>query len=167
MRGPAGCGVESSINQMKSISTMKHIIRTLHRFTALILFTVILAFAGSPAFATDLNYTTLPQTGDSDLVRTNKVQAVQTAASNLYTNITTAATTTVKTGSGVIERITVNTGGASSIWVAYDNTAGSGTKIATGSSATQTTLTYNCRFATGLTIVTSTGTPADITVVYR
>ena len=142
---------------------MKKLIKHL---TAFAVFAAVLLLPVA-AFATDNTYTTLPQQADSELLMLHKVQAAQVGASNKYANITTATTTTVKTGSGIIERLVVNTGGASSVWVLYDNTAGSGTKIASGSSATQISLPYGARFATGLTLVTSTGTPADITVVYR
>jgi len=79
------------------------------------------------------------------------------------------ATTTVKSGAGVLRSITINTKGASAnTMTVYDNTAGSGTKIAvidsTGGAAT---LTYNVAFATGLTIVSATGTGADYTVSYE
>lgn len=131
---------------------MKTNMKKLSQFIVSLLLIVCLLAAFSPG--ANAVYTTLPTT--SDVGQYNK-----------FTNITTATTTTVKSGSGVLDRIIVNTGGASSVWVAYDNTAGSGTKIASGSSATQIVLGYNCRFGTGLTIVTVTGTPADITVIYR
>lgn len=123
---------------------------------------VILAFAVA-AMAADLTYTTLPQDNDSALVLSNK--AATAAASNKYSNITTATTTAVKSGSGIVERIVVNKVGSSSTVTVYDNTAGSGTKIATINSDSLGTYHYGCRFGTGLTVVT-VGTP-DVTVVYR
>lgn len=80
-----------------------------------------------------------------------------------YTNIATATTTTVKTGGGVLHLITINTTVASAITV-YDNTAGSGTKIATiaASPAIGSTFVYDVSFTTGLTIVTAGN--SDITV---
>lgn len=81
-----------------------------------------------------------------------------------FSNIATATTTTVKSGSGVLRRITVNTTAAGAITV-YDNTAGSGTKIATlPSSAVVGPYEYGVKFATGLTIVTAAA--SDITVAY-
>ena len=44
---------------------------------------------------------------------------------NDFSNITTATTTTVKTGTGILKSITVNTTAAGTI-IVYDNTAGSG-----------------------------------------
>lgn len=106
------------------------------------------------------------QSGDSALVIANKVAVAQSGA-NSYKNITTAATTAVKATAGVLERVIVNTAGAGSTITLYDNTAGSGTKIATMTSAAQGVLSFNCSFTTGLTAVTASGTPADITIIYR
>jgi hypothetical protein len=81
------------------------------------------------------------------------------------TNITTATTTTVKTGRGNLAKIVVNSTSAGSITV-YDNTAGSGTKITTlKASIAEGTYEYNCRFLVGLTIVT--GGASDITVIWE
>lgn len=81
-----------------------------------------------------------------------------------YTNISTATTTVVKSGSGVLGRITVNTTAAGTITI-YDNTAGSGTKIATlPASVAVGTYEYGVAFSTGLTIVTAGA--SDITVAY-
>jgi bifunctional ADP-heptose synthase (sugar kinase/adenylyltransferase) len=82
-----------------------------------------------------------------------------------YANITTATTTTVKTGAGKLAALIINATAAAAITI-YDNTAASGTKIATlKASVAEGSYLYNCQFATGLTIVTA-GTP-DITVIYR
>jgi hypothetical protein len=82
-----------------------------------------------------------------------------------YTNITTATTTTIKTGSGVLESITVNTTAAGTITI-YDSTTGSGTKIGTlKASVVEQTFNYDVSFVTGLTIVTAGA--SDITVSWR
>ena len=80
-------------------------------------------------------------------------------------NITTATTTVVKTGPGVLVSIVLNATNAGTITV-YDNTAGSGTKIATISAAAPAgaSFGYLCQFTTGLTIVTASAD--NITVVY-
>lgn len=86
-----------------------------------------------------------------------------------FQNITTSTTTTVKSGAGVLHIVNVNTlGTVASTTTVYDNTAGSGTKIATINSLTLSgPFQYDIAFATGLTLVT-TGTAApDITVSYR
>lgn len=82
-----------------------------------------------------------------------------------YNNISTATTTTVKSGVGVLHAITINTTAAGAITV-YDNTAGSGTKIATfPSSAVVGTYLFDVAFTTGLTIVTAAA--SNITVSYN
>lgn len=117
-----------------------------------------------------------PQTGDSALVISNKaaVAATTTAAKlttleagNSFVNITTATTTAVKASGGVLERIIVNTAGAGSTLTIYNNTAGSGAKVGTMTTAAQCSQTFNVACSTGITVVTASGTPADITVVYR
>lgn len=86
-------------------------------------------------------------------------------AYNNYQNITSAATTVVKSGAGTLERIIVNTTAAAIITI-YDNTAGSGTKIATiaASPVIGSNFVYGALFSTGLTIVTAGA--SDITVIY-
>ncbi len=85
-------------------------------------------------------------------------------------HISTATTTTVKSGAGVLHRIVIGTiVGAATITV-YDNTAGSGTVIgvltlpAAGAGDMPDSLEFNVAFATGLTLVTSGAT--DLTVAY-
>lgn len=89
-----------------------------------------------------------------------------TETSYQYNNISTATTTTVKSGTGVLHAITINTTAVAAITV-YDNTAGSGTKIATiaVSPPIGSTFRFDVAFATGLTIVTAGA--SDITVSYR
>jgi hypothetical protein len=80
-------------------------------------------------------------------------------------NITTATTTTVKSGTGILGGIFVNTTAAGTITV-YDSLTASGTKIATlKASIAEGAYLRNVSFATGLTIVT--GAASDITVSYR
>lgn len=82
-----------------------------------------------------------------------------------YTNIASATTTVVKSGTGILKAITVNTTAAGAITV-YANTAASGTKIATlKSSVAEGTYEFNVAFATGLTIVTAAA--SDVTVSWR
>ena len=81
------------------------------------------------------------------------------------TNIATAATTVVKTGPGVCVTVILNETNAGTITI-YDNTAGSGTKIATiaANVAAGTAFPYLCQFSTGLTVVTAGAD--DLTVTY-
>lgn len=83
-----------------------------------------------------------------------------------YNNITTATTTVVKTGVGVLHSITVNTTTAFAITV-YDNTSAAGTKIATiaASPVIGSTFIYDVAFKNGLTIVTAGA--SDLTVSYQ
>ena len=82
-----------------------------------------------------------------------------------YSNITTATTTTVKSGAGFLHAITINTTAAGAITI-YDNTAASGTKIGTlKASIGEQTFILNVSFGTGLTIVTAAA--SDVTVSYR
>jgi hypothetical protein len=92
------------------------------------------------------------------------------SAGFIFGNMTTATTTTFKSGAGVLHTITIGTLGtvASSVSI-FDNTAGSGTSIGILNSLTtgEGTYTFDVAFATGLTI-TTTGTVApNITVSYR
>lgn len=90
------------------------------------------------------------------------------APTSTYKNISSNATTVVKSGAGYLGTITINTKGATAnTATVYDNTAGSGTVIATiDTTGGAVTLTFNAKFATGLTVVTATGTAANITVCY-
>jgi hypothetical protein len=83
-----------------------------------------------------------------------------------YNNITTATTTLVKSGVGILNTITINTTAAATITI-FDSLTGSGTKIATiaASPTIGSTFDYDVAFATGLTIVTAGA--SDITVSYR
>lgn len=81
-----------------------------------------------------------------------------------YTNITTNTTTVVKTGLGALMGIHYNTPAGSGTVTVYDNTAGSGTKIATITKTTTGLVPLYVQFKTGLTVVTSAAD--DITVMW-
>lgn len=92
------------------------------------------------------------------------------AFSNNDTNITSATTTVIKSGSGTLVRITNNRKVANGVITIYDNTAASGTKIGTITNPatlldSAQTFEYGCGFVNGLTIVTSS--TDDITVIWR
>lgn len=107
---------------------------------------------------------------------------LKTEVRGSYINITTNATTVIKSTAGMFYGFTVNNNGfttAGTITV-YDNSAGSGTKIGTwvlaisppGTTVLATdyvpAVQLSVAFATGLTFVTATTAPAaDITVSYR
>lgn len=88
-----------------------------------------------------------------------------------FSNITTATTTTVKSGAGTFHKLCINTYAASATITIYNNTTATGTKILTITnpltllSEGPNCAIYDAYFSTGLTVVT-TGVQ-DITVVYR
>lgn len=98
---------------------------------------------------------------------------------NKYRNITGNTTVTVKSGNGVIRGITINDNTTGGSIIVYDNTAASGTRIATFQIATPsggllstsgqpspTYVTMAAEFTTGLTIVTSGSSSNNITIYY-
>jgi len=100
---------------------------------------------------------------------TNNVLKVEQRFS--YTNVATTATTVIKASAGFLHAIVINTPLATGSLTIYDNTAGSGTKIATitlpaALVSGAITLTYNCAFGTGLTIVGATAN-IDYTAIWR
>jgi hypothetical protein len=82
-----------------------------------------------------------------------------------YKNIAAAATTVIAGGPGRLSRIVVNGGTLTGTITVYDNTAASGTKIATigANQVVGYNFVYNCQFRVGLTVVTSAN--VDITVI--
>ena len=97
------------------------------------------------------------------------VHRMSTIEDYTYQNITTATTTTVKSGAGKARGILINKAVAAATITVYDNTAASGTKIGTitfgAALLTDPPLFWNlsCSFSTGFTIVTSGAT--DITAI--
>lgn len=88
---------------------------------------------------------------------------------NKSVNITGAATTVVKSGAGILRKVVFNKFVALGVATLYDNTAGSGTVLATitlpvALLSSNGSLEYNLNFATGLTVVTSVA--FDMTVIY-
>jgi len=84
-----------------------------------------------------------------------------------YNYISTATTTQVKSGSGILHKIVINTPLAGTIKL-IDNTAGSTVNIGTITMTADVkpyALEYNCRFSTGLRIITSVA--SDVTVIYQ
>lgn len=94
----------------------------------------------------------------------------QTRKGDNYTNILTATTTTIKSGKGVLVRVIVNKPVANGVITIYDNTAGSGTKIATITHAAtllqgEGSIEFGVQFTVGLTVVT--GSTDDVTFVWQ
>lgn len=86
------------------------------------------------------------------------------ALTGAYLNMTASATTVIKSGAGVLFAVIVNNPGTTITLTLYDNTAASGTKLATIALTASANLQYGLNFGTGLTAVLS-GT-ADVTIVY-
>lgn len=86
----------------------------------------------------------------------------------LAVNISTNTTTLVKSGAGILSSIAINTKGASSnTATVYDSLTGTGTILAViDTTASIGTIQYNLKFSIGLTVVTATGTAANLTVMY-
>jgi hypothetical protein len=81
------------------------------------------------------------------------------------TYISTATTTTVKSGKGNLARIVITETAAGAITI-YDNTAASGTILAAfKASVVEGSYTFGLRFQTGLTIVTAGA--SKITVIWE
>ena len=85
-----------------------------------------------------------------------------------YRNITSNTTTVLKSGFGKLGKIVVNQAVANAVITVYDNTAASGTVIATITMpatllANHFVLEYDCHFGTGLTVVTSAATNITVT----
>lgn len=83
-------------------------------------------------------------------------------------NITAGATTVVKNGGGVLSAININKPIDAATVTVYDNTAASGTKLATITLTADLKpfrLQFDAAFTIGLTVVTSTTT--DITVTFQ
>lgn len=90
-----------------------------------------------------------------------------TISANKYINISGQATTTIKSGAGILHKVCINTPAATGTITIYDNTAGSGTKIATitAYASTNPCMSYDAAFSTGLTVVTAVAS-SDITISY-
>lgn len=91
---------------------------------------------------------------------------VKPQGASSYNDAVGTAGDQIKSGAGVLASVTINTAGTSSTATLYDGTNTSGIKLATIDTTSSRTLNFNAAFTTGLFIVSSTVTPADITVGY-
>jgi hypothetical protein len=96
------------------------------------------------------------------------IAAAQQPLSFQYQNITTQTTTVIKSSTGYLHTVCINTPAATGTVTMYDNTAASGTKLGTITSfaSAPACFTYDVAFWTGLTIVTAVASP-DVTVSFR
>lgn len=123
----------------------------------------------------------IPSSGNRVDQQVNQFGELATQFRNKYKNIVGNATTTVKSGSGRLHGIMVNRNWTGGTVIIYDNTAGSGTVIATidfgsptGGLLTTTGIPsptmigpLGLEFSTGLTAVTSGNSSNNITILYQ
>lgn len=89
-------------------------------------------------------------------------------AGKSFTNISTNASTVIKASAGVFTGLIVNTAGATSSVIVYNNTTCTGAIIGTFSTLAQTALVgINASATVGICATTAGGTPANITILYR
>lgn len=132
---------------------------------------VVNDFAGNPIPTTSnsIYNTTLPNAvaGAPVSLQSNQFGELSVVSRNKFRNLAGAGTTTVKSGSGKLHTLVINAAASSSTVTLYDNTAASGTKIATVSAPiVGSSLLYDIEFSTGLTVVV-TNANTDVTVSYQ
>ncbi|MBI2843882.1 MAG: hypothetical protein HYX78_10825 [Armatimonadetes bacterium] len=89
-------------------------------------------------------------------------------AGGSFLNISTSGEHSIKTTPGILQRVTINTAGSSDSAVElYDNTEGSGTLVATISTATRGTVEFFAACGVGITAVVSGSTVADVTIIFE
>jgi len=104
------------------------------------------------------------------VLASNHSDIVTKKSASSYAHLNSTGTTTIKSGAGIFRRLVVNTNGSgSNTFTIYDNTSGSGTVIAAIDTvnAVGGFFEYGLAFSIGLTVVSATGTSADITVIYE
>jgi hypothetical protein len=106
---------------------------------------------------------------ESALAQVPQTECPSQTTSCRYTHISSNTTTLVKSGAGILHTVTISTKGASANTATiYDSLTGTGTVIGVIDTTSNTaTVLYDIGFYTGLTIVTATGTSADLTVSYH
>lgn len=111
----------------------------------------------------------VPETDSAANANSQQSAPLVTQLKYSYSNITTKTDTVVKTGAGVLHSIIINKPGSSDTLTVYDNTAASGTKIAsiTVTASVNFVFLYDVAFTTGLTITSGGTTAGDYTATYR
>lgn len=117
--------------------------------------------------------TPLPVIGSGTQTITGTVAATQSGTWTVnnsgysFRNITTNTDTVVSASAGVFAGIIINTAGATSSAVVYNDTSCSSTIIGTFNTTVQTSMVINANVSAGICVTTTGGTPADITILYR
>lgn len=128
-------------------------------------------------FWTSLN-TAIATLGSTQVVRTalydgsgnivDPTAAVKVYGGDTPCHIATNTTTTCKSGAGAWTSLCINTKGASAnVATVYDSLTGSGTVLAVIDTTTPWCGPRGYSVATGITVVTATGTAADLTLGYH
>jgi len=112
-------------------------------------------------------YNTALENGNQNCIPVGTSTPLPVGGYNSFTNITTNADTVIKASPGTLVGFSVNTAGATSSVVFYNNTTCTGAKIGTFSTLAQTSFTINAAASVGICATTAGGTPADITVLWR
>lgn len=85
-----------------------------------------------------------------------------------YNNITTNTNTQVKTGSGYLHTLVINTVGTGETLTLFDNTSCAGTKIATITAVAGVGVyPFDSQFTFGLCVTTAGTTPGDYTITFQ
>lgn len=87
-------------------------------------------------------------------------------APNKVINVTTNKTQLVKTGAGILKKLSVNKVGTTSQVILYDGIDATGTVLGTFTTLAQGVMDLNIAVTTGICAVTSGGSAADISVMY-
>lgn len=131
------------------------------------------ADSGNPVKVGTVFNTTVPTptNGNREDMQSNMFGAVSVAGRWTYRNITGNATTTIKSGAGTLHAFCMNnqpTGGTATV---FDNTAGSGTVIATLTNVTGNSAfcsgPLDAEFTTGLTVTTAGAGTNNLTFYYQ
>ena len=129
-----------------------------------ILALVLCLAVACPVLAAEI---TLPQSNGTKTPMGGVGDAAKTTGGGFtFVNITTNATTVVKSGAGFVHTVCVLTAGATDTATIYNNTAGSGTTIGTLDTALTGCFQIDAIFTIGLTIVTAGTTPGNLSVSY-
>lgn len=106
------------------------------------------------------------QDGEGGSLQIDSTGATKVTLDTTYRYISTATTTVVKSGAGFLHSIILSGGVNTGTITIYDNTSASGTIIGViDNDGDNETVIYDCKFTTGLTVVTSTA--KKLTVVYK
>ncbi len=141
----------------------------------------VVGLAGSAAPSYEITVGGKDSAGKSQPARMNQFADLATNFRNTFLNLTGNATTTVKSGAGTLHGVMINNNSTGGVVKLYDNTAGSGTLIATIQigSPSGGLLSANgipipvfigplgVEFLTGLTVVTSGSATNNVTVLYQ